>query len=110
MRSFQESQSSRSAWRMSASPLARASTDCAARIVVMARALPSSFFNALRSPPLKGVGWCFEAIGEESLRRRSWGVEGRPAAVLFVTAGALRAGVVEQPPPDVAPDRRLTEQ
>jgi hypothetical protein len=36
--------------------LARISADWAARMPVIARALPSSLFRALRSPPERGVG------------------------------------------------------
>jgi hypothetical protein len=56
IRSFQLSQRSRSACWMIASPLARISTDWAARMLAIARALPSSFARALRSPPDNGVG------------------------------------------------------
>jgi hypothetical protein len=56
MRSFQLSQSSLSACLISASPLARISTDCEARMLAIARALPSSLVRALRSPPDSGVG------------------------------------------------------
>ena len=56
------SQSSLSACRIIAYALARISADCAARILAIARALPSSFSRALRSPPDRGVGWCFGAI------------------------------------------------
>src|ERR1700693_4513830 len=56
IRSFQLSQSSLSACWIVASPLARISADCAARILAVARALPSSLVRALRSPPDRGVG------------------------------------------------------
>jgi hypothetical protein len=56
IRSFQLSQSSLSACCSMVSALARTSADCAARIPVIARALPSSLFSALRSPPESGVG------------------------------------------------------
>lgn len=56
IRSFQLSQRSLSACWISASPLARLSADCAARILAIARDLPSSFDRALRSPPDRGVG------------------------------------------------------
>ena len=46
-----------SAWSLPS----RISTACAARILVIARALPSSLSRALRSPPERGVGWCFPA-------------------------------------------------
>src|ERR1700733_14936867 len=62
IRSFQLSQSSLSACLIIASPFARISADCEARILVLARALPSSFVKALRSPPDRGVGWYFGAI------------------------------------------------
>lgn len=42
--------------RLSASPFARISADRVARILAIARALPSSFARALRSPPDRGVG------------------------------------------------------
>jgi hypothetical protein len=54
--SFQLSQSSRSACCSMVSALTRISTDCAARIPVIARALPSSFERASRSSPDGGVG------------------------------------------------------
>jgi hypothetical protein len=56
IRSFQLSQSSLSACWMIASPFARISADCEARMLAIARALPSSFARALRSPPDSGVG------------------------------------------------------
>jgi hypothetical protein len=56
IRSFQLSHSSRSACCSMVSALARISADCAARIPVIARALPSSLFRALRSPSERGVG------------------------------------------------------
>eukprot|EP01035_Chromulina_nebulosa_P005581 gene5581-7569_t len=55
-RSFQLSHASLSACRIRASPLVRISSDCAARMPVIAREWPSSFFSALRSPPERGVG------------------------------------------------------
>jgi hypothetical protein len=58
----QLSHSSLSACRISASFLARTSADCIAKMLAMARALPSSLFRALRSPPERGVGWYFGAI------------------------------------------------
>ena len=70
IRSFQLSQSSLSACRIRASPLARVSADCAARMLVIARALPSSLCSALRSPPERGVGWCFGAIRTSGFRQR----------------------------------------
>src|SRR4051812_46728390 len=56
MRSFQLSHNSLSACWMSASPFARISADRVARMLAIARALPSSFARALRSPPDSGVG------------------------------------------------------
>ena len=56
IRSFQLSQSSLSACWIIASPLARISADCEARMLAIARALPSSLVRALRSPPERGVG------------------------------------------------------
>jgi hypothetical protein len=56
MRSFQLSHASLSACRIRASPLVRISSDCAAKMPVIAREWPSSFFSALRSPPERGVG------------------------------------------------------
>src|ERR1700732_3410007 len=55
MRSFHDSQSSLSACCRMVSALALLSGDCAAKVVVIARALPSSLFRALRSPPERGV-------------------------------------------------------
>jgi hypothetical protein len=66
IRSFQLSQSNRSACCIIDSALVLISADCAARMLVIARALPSSLFRALRSPPERGVGWFFGAI------RTSW--------------------------------------
>jgi hypothetical protein len=57
----------------SASPLARISSDCIAKMLVIARALPSSLFRALRSPPERGVGWCFGAIRTSRFRQRTGG-------------------------------------
>lgn len=68
--SFQLSQKSLSACRMRASPLVRASSDCAERIAVIARALPSSFLKVFRSPPDRGVGWCFGAMRSELRLKR----------------------------------------
>jgi hypothetical protein len=62
IRSFHDSQSSLSACCSIVSALALISADCAARMLVIARALPSSLFRAFRSPPESGVGWCFGAI------------------------------------------------
>src|ERR1700726_1664053 len=56
IRSFQLSQSSLSAYWIIASPLARISADRVARMLAIARALPSSLFKAFRSPPERGVG------------------------------------------------------
>jgi hypothetical protein len=56
IRSFQLSQRRRSACWIIAWPLARISADWAARMLAIARALPSSFARALRSPPDSGVG------------------------------------------------------
>ena len=98
-----DSHRSLSAWRIKASPLARASADFAARIVVIARARPSSFCSAFRSPPLSGVGWCFGAIRARSL-------EQRPAAVFLMPTRPDRARVVQQPLADVLPDRVRTVQ
>src|SRR3984957_18191639 len=56
IRSFQLSHSSRSACCSMVSALARISADCAARMFVIARDLPSSLFRALRSPPERGGG------------------------------------------------------
>jgi hypothetical protein len=56
IRSFQLSQSSLSACCSMVSALARISADWVARMLVIARALPSSFCSALRSPPDRGVG------------------------------------------------------
>ena len=56
IRSFHDSQSSLSACCSMVSALVRISADRAARMLVIARALPSSLFRALRSPPDKGVG------------------------------------------------------
>src|SRR5579872_902637 len=98
MRSFQDSQDSLSAVRIRASPLARASADCAARMFVIALARPSSLCSALRSPPESGVGWCFGA----TCRRLP---ERGPTAVLFVTSCALLASGVEQSLSDLFPDR-----
>src|ERR1700758_1880412 len=58
IRSFQLSQSSLSACWIIASPLARISPDCEARMLAIARAFPSSLFRALRSSPDRGVGGC----------------------------------------------------
>src|SRR6478736_6087929 len=89
IRSFQLSQSSLSAVRIRDSPLLRVSTDCAARMLVIARALPSSLFRALRSPPESGVGWCLGAIRTSVIqagdRRCRQLLERGPAAVFFVT-------------------------
>src|SRR5882757_7123465 len=76
---------------------------------VIARAFPNSFVRAFRSPPDSGVGWCFGAI-RTSKRRPNSGcrlghVKSRPAPVFFMSAGALLAGIVEQPLRDVLPDR-----
>jgi hypothetical protein len=62
IRSFQLSQSSGSACCSIVSALVRISVDCIAKMLAIARALPSSLFSALRSPPDKGVGWYFGAI------------------------------------------------
>jgi hypothetical protein len=56
IRSFQLSQSSRSACCSIVSALARISADCAARMPVIARARPNSLARALRSPPERGMG------------------------------------------------------
>jgi GMC oxidoreductase len=56
IRSFQLSHNSLSACWISASPLVRMSADREARMFAIARALPSSFVRALRSPPDRGVG------------------------------------------------------
>src|SRR5690348_16165051 len=101
IRSFQLSESSLSARRIKDSPSARSSADRRASTVVIARALSSSFASALRSPPDRGVGWCFCANRIHFLdveRRRAAGLlERRPAAVLFVSTGPHLAGIVEQP-------------
>jgi hypothetical protein len=55
IRSFHDSQSSLSACCSMVSALALISADCAARMLVIARVLPSSLFRALRSPPERGV-------------------------------------------------------
>ena len=106
IRSFQLSQRSLSACWIIASPLARTSTDCVARTLAIARALPSSLVRALRSPPDKGLGWYFGAIrtskSYQTTDRRL--LERGPAAVLFVAAGPLPAGVVQQPLADVFPE------
>jgi hypothetical protein len=74
-------------------PLARSSSDCAAKMPVIARALPSSFFKALRSPPDRGAGWCSGAIRNDA-GLRSDGLEGRPAAVFLMAATPVLASVV----------------
>ncbi len=56
IRSFQLWQARLSASRISASPDARFSAARSARILVIARALVSSFASAFRSPPDRGVG------------------------------------------------------
>src|SRR3984957_13067263 len=56
IRSFQLSQKSLLACWISVLPFARISSDCAARMPAIARAFPSSFVRALRSPPERGVG------------------------------------------------------
>jgi hypothetical protein len=56
IRSFQLSQRSLSACWIVASPLARISADWAARMLAIARALPSSFARPLRSPPDRSEG------------------------------------------------------
>src|SRR6478752_1192130 len=99
-RSLTDSQRSLSACRIKASPLARASEDCAARIVVIARARPSSLARALRSPPDNGVGWYFGAM---PFRLRH--VAGRPAAVFLMASGPLRARIVQQALANISPDR-----
>ena len=103
------SQSSLSACRIIADALARISADCAARMLAIARALPSSFWRALRSPPDTGVGWCFGAIRTSNQttrsRRRRRLLERGPATVLFVAAGPLLAGIVQQALRDVLEDR-----
>src|ERR1700760_3845095 len=97
IRSFQLSQSNLSACWTSASPLARISADCMAKMLVIARALPSSFLRAFLSPPERGVGWCFGAIRTSKVQTRALQlVKGRPAAVFFVSAGTLLACVVQQ--------------
>src|ERR1700744_5993534 len=115
IRSFQDSQSSLSAWRIRVSPWVRSSADRCASTVVIARALPSSLVSALRSPPDRGVGWCFGAIRVR--HRESWPaarqrllLERGPAAVVLMTAGPDLTGVVEQPLPDVLPDRLRPRQ
>src|SRR6267378_3518511 len=111
IRSFQLSQSRLSACWIGTSPLARISTDCEARMLAIARALPSSFARALRSPPDRGVGWYFGAI--RTSKRREIGsaiglrlgrLETWPAPVFFVPPGALLARVFEQPLRDLLPD------
>src|SRR3984957_5627058 len=109
IRSFHDSQSSLSACCSIVSALARMSADCAARMLVIARALPSSLFRALRSPPERGVGWCFGAMrtsrSQATDRRRRRLLERRLAAVLLEAAGTLLAGIVEQSLPHILPDR-----
>jgi hypothetical protein len=56
LRSFQLSQGSLSACWIIASPLARISADRVARMLAIARALPTSLFKAFRSPPEWGAG------------------------------------------------------
>lgn len=85
MRSFQLSQGNLSA-RIGASPLARISTDWAANIIVIARALPSSFLRAFRSPPESGVGWCFGAMPRSWVEGQLRRPNGRPAPVFLVAA------------------------
>ena len=79
-------------------------------MLVIARALVSSLFRALRSPPDKGVGWYFGAIrhpSAERLHQRSGGLclETWPTPVVLVAAGSLLACIVQQPLPDLLPDR-----
>src|SRR3954468_18165245 len=109
IRSFQLSQSNLSACWISTAPLARISADCAARMTVIARAFPNSFVRAFRSPPDSGVGWCFGAIRTSKLRPNSecrlGHIKSRPATVFLESAGALLAGVVEQPLRHVLPER-----
>jgi hypothetical protein len=71
IRSFHDSQSSLSACCSMASAFVRISADCAARMLVIARALPSSLAKALRSPPERGVGWYFGAIQHPSAQNGS---------------------------------------
>lgn len=61
--SFHDWQARLSALRISASPCDRNCSDCSPRIFAIARDLTSSFANALRSPPDRGVGWCLGAMG-----------------------------------------------
>ena len=102
IRSFQLSQSSLSACWIRVSPLARISADCAARMLVIARALPSSLLQSLAVASGEGRGVMFrrhpdiqDSGNGPAARRRL--LERGPAPVLFVTAGPLLAGVVEQP-------------
>jgi hypothetical protein len=65
-------------WRM-ASPLARISADCVAKILAIARAFPSSLLRAFRSPPDSGVGWYFGAIRISRRRKaigQAWSIVG----------------------------------
>ena len=75
IRSFQLSQRSLSACWISVSASARISADCAARMLAIARALPTSLFRAFRSPPERGVGWYFGVIRTSTIQRC------RPAAL-----------------------------
>src|SRR4051812_39330086 len=79
-------------------------------MLAIARALPSSFARALRSPPDSGLGRYFGAIRTSGrkeigcelgsgLQRR----EPRPAPIFLMPAGALRAGVCERPLRNVLP-------
>jgi hypothetical protein len=74
IRSFKLSQRSLSACWIIASPFARISADCAARMPVIARAFPSSLFRAFRWLPDKGVGWYFGAIRTSKRRPKRGGV------------------------------------
>jgi hypothetical protein len=109
---FQLSQSNLSACWISASPLVRASSDRAARILAIARALPSSLVRALRSPPDRGVGWYFGAIRTSTRREIASAIsrplrhfETWPAPVFLVPACASLARVVQEPLRDVLPHR-----
>ncbi len=113
IRSFQLSQSSLSACRSMASPLARVSADCAARMLVIARALPSSLFEGLAVASGEGRGVVFrrhpdiQDLDSEPARAGDYSNEGQQPSSSWRPV-RWRAGIVQQALADVLPDRVRT--
>src|SRR5579872_6260955 len=71
-------------------------------MTIIARVLMSFLARVLLFPPESGMGGACDPWRRFAERLIGW-----PAAVFFVPAGPLRAGVVQQTKPNLLPNRAL---